>query len=113
MQVVKIYHPILDISVEQVATNDKSVHKIKKEWKKRYGKLFDKCTISVTDDGVVRKNFTNAPPVIYIPTGEEFENFFEAAEALGVSKTMVYTHCCKRLSPDFNKYVFRFKNSND
>ena len=109
MKTIKLYHPILNVSVEQIITPHLTENKIKLQWKKRYGKVFDKCVISITNTDTIRHRNDLKPPIIHISTGEVFDNMFEASEALGVSITLIYNHCHRLLKKDSNHYAFKFK----
>ena len=50
MKILKLYYAPLDLSIQQVCTEFFTEEKIKSIWKKRYGKLFERCTIVVEND---------------------------------------------------------------
>lgn len=48
-----LYHPRLDIRIQEVITMYKTEFVLRTQWKYRYGKILEQCIIKVVDDEYV------------------------------------------------------------
>jgi len=67
MKTITITHPTLNISItEEVSRRTThSAKEIKARWKQRYGKLYDRCTVTMSYNRMVRKIQIERPEPIY------------------------------------------------
>ena len=107
MNVLKLIYVEKGLEVICPISEFSDIEKIKKEWKFRYGKLYDKCDI--VHEGQKLKG-PKKRRVRNISTDEIYESIKEASIALFMSENGVRNQCMKfykRVKSDF-KYIVEY-----
>lgn len=98
MKMLILTYPKLEMSIQAVITPAKTEEIIRKEWKHKYGKLLEKCTIVFQTNEVPPAVINPINPTIrHIPSGRVFMSVRSAARCMGVSKFKIRHHINKKL----------------
>jgi len=109
MRLMKLIYQEKNFSVHQVCTSYFTESRVLAVWKKRYGKMFDKCTVEIECDDVVvkdkKKLNPHVRPVRNIRTGDYYYSVNEAVQETGLSYTSVYNQCNRSYSIGYDYWL--------
>ena len=96
-------------SVQEICTYTKSENKIIQEWKKRYGKKFYECIVTVIDDK--KDDDLTAPPrkqvklIINTRNGEMYEGYEDCISKTGKSHSHVWMQCRRKMYAGYDYWL--------
>lgn len=94
MRLLQLIHPKFGICAQNVVHSDMTPHRIKTNWKYKYGKKFFDCSIQeieVTDPKGATQKYNKK--VVDTYSDVTYSSAKEAAKKIGVSLNRIYSMC--------------------
>lgn len=106
MAYLRLYNQELDTSVEQQINDNYDIDKIKRMWRHKYGKIYDKCTIDIIGGGIRVRN--DMRRIVNTLNGNIYDTKYDAAKDLKLTTTTIYNHLSKRNGIKF-EYLVKYE----
>ena len=101
---IELKHESLGVCDTKIALGETGKKKIISNWKKKYGKTMDKCTI-VSIIVSYSKSGPKGRPFIEKKTGERYESLGAGSRELKINPGTISYHCKRESNPAFeNKF---------
>ncbi len=107
MRLIKLIHPVHGVVSQCVLSYNQNESKVRTDWKYKYGKKFNECTVVIEGKEPDPINKIKSKPVLNIKTGEVYKSAREAALETGYQFQNIYRQC-KRDHQIGYEYLFRY-----